>query len=161
MKIFNPSLLVLLLSAAAFAQHGSHGNFGGPAGSPPPRVANAGGGYDHESPTPARSGQALSRQSPSDILSRNTKLSSNLEKLLPGGMNAQQACAGFKNLGQCVAAVHVSHNLGISFSDLKNKLTGTGTESLGKAIHDLKPSADAKAETKKAKQQADTDLTAS
>lgn len=98
------------------------------------------------------------KQSPDTILSRDTKLNSNLEKLLPSGTTAQQACAGFKNLGQCVAAIHVSHNLDIPFADLKAKTTGTGAENLGKAIHALKPDADAKAETKKAQKQANDDL---
>jgi hypothetical protein len=98
------------------------------------------------------------KQAPDHALSTNSKLSSKLDSLLPNGMTAQQACSGFKNLGQCVAAIHVSHNLGISFGDLKSKMTGSGSESLGKAIHDLKPDANAKAEEKKAKQQADDDL---
>ena len=96
------------------------------------------------------------KQSPDDILSKNTKLSGNLDKLLPNGMTAQQACSGFKNLGQCVAAIHVAHNLDIPFSDLKSKVTGG--EDLGKAIQSLKPDANAKAETKKAKKQANADL---
>jgi hypothetical protein len=99
-----------------------------------------------------------SGRTPSDILANNSKLSSNLQTLLPAGTTAQQACSGFKNLGQCVAAIHVSHNLGISFDDLKAKTTGDGAESLGKAIGDLKPAVDAKAEAKKAKKQADADL---
>ncbi len=73
-------------------------------------------------------------------------------------MTAQDACSGFKNLGQCVAAIHVSHNLDIPFTDVKSKMTGTGAESLGKAIKDLKPAVDAKAESKKAQKQADQDL---
>jgi len=54
--------------------------------------------------------------------------------------------------------VHVAHNLGIPFNDLKAKLTGPDGESLGKAIHDLKPDADAKAEARKGKKQADEDM---
>jgi len=96
------------------------------------------------------------KQSPDDILSKNTKLSGNLDKLLPAGMTSQQACSGFKNLGQCVSAIHVAHNLGISFSDLKTKITGG--EDLGKSIQDLKPEANAKAETKKANKQAKADI---
>jgi hypothetical protein len=98
------------------------------------------------------------KQSPGQALSTNSKLSQKLDSLLPNGMTAQQACSGFKNLGQCVAAIHVAHNLDIPFADLKSKMTGSGSESLGKAIHDLKPDANTKAEEKKAKQQADEDL---
>jgi len=98
--------------------------------------------------------------SPTELLSRNTRLSSNLEKLLPAGTTAQQACGGFKNLGSCVAAVHVAHNLDIQFADLKPKVTGSAAVSLGKAIHAMKPDADAKAETRKAESQAREDLRA-
>jgi hypothetical protein len=102
--------------------------------------------------------ESIGKQDASDILAHNTRLSSNLGKLLPNGMTAQQACGGFKNLGQCVAAVHASHNLGIPFDQLKAKMTGTGNVSLGKAIQDLKPAVDAKSEVKKAHKQANQDL---
>lgn len=100
----------------------------------------------------------MGKKTPDQILSNNTKLSSNLDKLLPNGMTAQQACAGFKNLGQCVAAIHVSHNLDIPFADLKTKMTGG--DSLGKAIETLKPQVNSKAESKKANKQANADLNA-
>jgi hypothetical protein len=94
----------------------------------------------------------------SDLLTQNTKLSGNLQKLLPQGTTAQDACSGFKNLGQCVAAIHVSHNLDIPFADLKARTTGSGSVSLGKAIEQLKPGTNAKGETKKAQKQANADL---
>ena len=97
-------------------------------------------------------------KSVSDLLSQNTKLASSLQNLLPPGTDLQAASAGFKNLGQFVAAVHVSNNLGIPFDQLKAKVTGPGGESLGKAIHELKPDADAKAALKLAEKQAHTDL---
>ena len=96
--------------------------------------------------------------SPTQLLDRDTRLAANLEKLLPSGMTAQQACGGFGNLGSCVAAVHVANNLGITFTDLKAKVTGSGAMSLGKAIHALKPDADAKSETRKAETQAREDM---
>ena len=108
--------------------------------------------------TPNRGSQP---RSPQDLLDQNKKLSANLQKLLPAGTTPQQACSGFKNLGQCVAAIHVSHNLGISFSDLKGKMTGANSDSLGKAIKDLDPKVDAKAERKKAEKQAKRELSKS
>jgi len=72
-------------------------------------------------------------------VANNAALSSQLQTLLPAGTNVQTAAAGFRNSGQFIAAVHVSHNLGIPFDQLKAKLTGTSSESLGRAIHDLKP----------------------
>jgi hypothetical protein len=93
-----------------------------------------------------------------DQLARNTQLSSRLQGLLPVGTDISQASSGFKNLGQFVAAAHVSRNLNIPFDQLKAKMTGM---SLGKAIHELNPDVDAKAEAKKAEQQAKQDIQAS
>src|SRR5689334_61644 len=108
----------VIFSLAVYAQHGGgHGvGGGGSAGGPPAGVGNSGEGYgmgsthsgrDAGQPGSANHGD-MGKQSPSDVLSHNTKLSSNLEKVLPKGTTAQEACAGFGNLGQCVAAAHVS-----------------------------------------------------
>jgi hypothetical protein len=127
-------------------------------GGPPSGVGNSGrSGSDHGESGTTQSG----KKSPEQLLNQNTKLSSNLQKLLPSTMTPQQACSGFRNLGQCVAAIHVAHNLGITFSDLRAKMTGSNPESLGKAIHDLKPAANAGAEKKKAEKQAKNDLDSS
>lgn len=91
-------------------------------------------------------------------LTKNTKLASKLQSLLPPNTDLTKAADGFKNLGRFVAAVHVANNLGISFDDLKKAMMGPPTESLGKAIHTLKPDVDAKAETKKADKQAKDDI---
>jgi hypothetical protein len=96
--------------------------------------------------------------SPSDVLSHNTAIAGKIKTLT--GEDAQTACSGFKNMGQCVAAAHVAKNLNIpgGFDALKAKITGTGSVSLGKAIQSLAPDADAKAEAKKANKQAADDL---
>jgi hypothetical protein len=110
-------------------------------------------------------------QTMDQILTRNTNLS-NMITHLTGAATAQDACANFKNLGQCVAAAHVSNNMHISFTCLKDDMTGTlpaktdgcpdgtGTSkmSLGKSIQSLKPTSDSKTESKKATQQANQDL---
>jgi hypothetical protein len=54
--------------------------------------------------------------------------------------------------------VHVSKNLGIPFDHLKAKMTGEDAVSLGKAIQELKPEAEAEAEARKAQQQARQDI---
>lgn len=105
---------------------------------------------DHATNTTATSSGKTARE----ILTKNTKLSSKISTLT--GMDAQKACSGFKNLGQCVAAAHVGKNLGISFADLKTKMTGG--DSLGKSIQVLDPKANSKTETKKAQKQANDDL---
>src|SRR5207244_3272401 len=97
-------------------------------------------------------------KSVSDRLSDNKRLASRLQSLLPKGTDLQTAASGFKNLGQFVAAVHVSHNLRIPFAQLKAKMLGPPEESLGKAIQQLKPSAQAQVERKKAEKQAKDDL---
>ena len=97
-------------------------------------------------------------KSPTELLDKNTTLATNLEKMLPSGVTAQQACSGFGNVGSCVAAVHVAHNLDIPFADLKSKVTGSGALTLGKAIQALKPAADASAEARKAEGEARVDL---
>jgi hypothetical protein len=67
-----------------------------------------------------------------------------LQSLLPAGTNVQTAAEGFKNQGQFVAGVHVSHNLNIPFDELKARVTGPKAESLGKAIEQLRPDLDKK-----------------
>jgi len=118
---------------------------------------------DHSSSTHGKSDDHVSGHdshggSVSQKLASNTKLASKLQSLLPPGTDLQTAAQGFKNLGQFVAAVHVSHNLAIPFDQLKSKMLGPPSESLGKAIHDLKPTANAKAEVKKAEHEAHQDL---
>jgi len=162
---------VLALSSFAFAQHGGgrpsgagSGAGGMGMGSSTGHVSSMGSdmsaGRGANGSTMGSNGSmaSASGKSASDLLTQNTKLSSNLEKLLPQGMTAQDACSGFKNLGQCVAAIHVSHNLDIPFSDLKAKTTGSGSVSLGKAIETLKPGTNGKTESKKGQKQANEDL---
>ncbi len=152
---------LLAFAIPAFAQHGHSGGMGGP-----PAGAGSGMGADHgmsgdhsmgpSSNAPGSQHGSMASQSPDKVLSHNTAIASKIKALT--GQDASTACSGFKNLGQCVAAAHVSKNLGITFADLKAKMTGTGSVSLGKAIQNLQPSANAKAETKKANKQAQQDI---
>ncbi len=168
-----------LAGACLAAQRGGGGRAGGVGGGPgsvgPGAEGAPRGGVDTRGPSgmdrggrmpgPDRGrGDATAAgggKTPGDLLTQNTKLSSRLSSLLPAGTDLQNASAGFKNLGQFVAAVHVSKNLGIPFEDLKAKMTGPNSEKLGKAIHQLKPEANAKTEAKKANKQAKQDIKAS
>lgn len=178
------SMMLALLAAvlyvgapAALAQHGRGGGMGGgpvgvggnpgmgmPGGHGPaggqPGASDSGRGAQgrNNDSTTNNSQRNIGKMPAPDQLDRHPKLSSRLAGLLPAGTNMQRAASGFKNLGQFVAAVHVSHNLGIPFDQLKAKTTGSGAESLGKAIHQLDPNADAKAEAKKAESQARQDF---
>ena len=151
---------VALLGLPLYAQHG-HG--GGPGGGAPSMGGGMGHSMDHSTGNPHSSsdtgkGTGSKQSSVSERLQDNTKLASKLQSLLPAGTNLQQAAQGFKNLGQFVAAVHVSHNLGIPFDQLKAKMIGPPSESLGKAIQALKPAANSKEETSKAEKQAKQDM---
>ena len=84
-------------------------------------------------------------------------LAANLRPLLPLGTTVDAAALGFKNLGQFVAAVHVSHNLDIPFSSLKTEMV-TNNRSLGQSIQVLKPSADASLEATRAEKAAKIDV---
>src|SRR5215467_7342164 len=89
----------------------------------------------------------------SDRFQNDPAFATKIKNLLgPGTTDAQVQAAmmGFKNGGQFMAAMHVAKNLGIPFDELKTKMTGVSTNaagqtvttapmSLGKAIHELKP----------------------
>ncbi len=98
------------------------------------------------------------KQPPEKILNTNPDVAAKLAKLLPTGMKPQQACEGFKRMGDCGAAIHAAQNLGIPFADLKSRLTAENAPALDKLIQELKPDVKAKAEAKKAEKQADKDL---
>jgi len=69
------------------------------------------------------------------------QLDSKITAMLPTGMTLNQASMGFKNQGQFIAALHVSQNLGIPFSDLRTQMVKNDL-SLGQAIQKLKGTSD-------------------
>ncbi|MGH9782720.1 MAG: hypothetical protein ACRD88_00925 [Terriglobia bacterium] len=146
---------------------GTSGTRGGPSGVTEPRephrpdIGQRGAGRPEARPEDRVKGRAernpdAVRRTPAEHLAANTKLSSKLEKFFPAGANLPQAAAGFKNLGEFVAAAHVSHNLGIPFDQLKTRMASG--QSLGDATHDIKPDVNHRAEEKKAREQARRDL---
>lgn len=109
---------------------------------------------------------------------QDKKLTANLQAqgVLGTNTDAKSACENFKALDDCVAALHASKNAGLDFNCLKSNLTGVQTSAdmssckgsagdksmtLSKAIHAMKPDADAKGEAKNAERQAKDDLKAS
>jgi hypothetical protein len=103
----------------------------------------------------------IGNKSPLEVLSTNTKLAARLQSLLPPGTNVKEAASGFKKLSQFVAALYASHDLGIPFDQLRSKMLGNGKASLSKAIQELSPDVNTKAEVKKVSKQTDADLTIS
>jgi hypothetical protein len=91
-------------------------------------------------------------------LKMNDKLAGRLKPLLPEGANPRYLAKGFVELKEFVATVRASNNLKVPFGDLKHKMADGSTKELQKAIHELKPDADAKAEAKKASEQAKQDI---
>jgi hypothetical protein len=105
---------------------------------------------------------------------QSKKLASELQAILPPKTKLEDACTAFRQLGECVASLHVSHNLKIKFNCLKWDVTGVqpgkgnvsscsapeGGKALGltKAIQTLKPEVDAKAEAKSAERRAQEDI---
>jgi hypothetical protein len=172
--VFALAVAVALCCAPAFAQHGRGAD--GPSGmgsanatgNPSHASSNGNGASSNGGNAAATNGKTMDQ-----LLTQNTKLSDKISSLT--GESSQQSCTGFKNLGQCVAAAHVSKNLGISFACLKSDMTGiapassttcpagTGAKSLslGKSIQTLSPTVNSKTEVKKGQQQADQDLKAS
>ena len=153
-NLFLAAAIALVFSVPAFAQHSHPGPGGPPAGHGP--GSGSGASASHAGGAAAHTDMA--HGSPSNVLRHNTAIGGKIQALT--GKDAQTACSGFKNIGQCVAAAHVAQNLNIpgGFDALKAKITGTGAVSLGKAIKGFAPDADVKAEVKRANQQASVDL---
>lgn len=162
-SMFVLAVAVALFCAPAFAQHGG----GRPAGvgpgstGAPASVGSEASGHPSDPGSAGAAHSGVASGSPTSVLDNSratTALTNALTKsgvTIPGG-NLQTACSGFKNLGQCVAALHVAQNLNLSFTDLQSKMA---SESLGKAIKDLGgPNVNAKTEAKKANKQASADL---
>ena len=151
------AVLVLLNLSYSYAQHGKGTGSGGP-------------GVNHKPMTThgkAATQGTHTKLTPSQMLAGKPKLTDKLKGLLPDGTDMATVCDGFRNLGQCVAAVHVSNNLKMEFTELKTKMVGTAATanapavapvSLGKAIQAINPKADAPTEVKKATKQANDDL---
>jgi hypothetical protein len=93
--------------------------------------------------------------------------------VLAGGTDVSTACSTFKNLSDCVAALHASHNVNLDFNCIRADVTGVHTSadvsgckgpigdkavSLQQALKRLKPEIDAKSEAKSAEKQAKDDL---
>jgi len=93
--------------------------------------------------------------------------------VLAANTTATDACATFMTLDGCLAALHASHSLGVDFNCLRANVTGVHTSAdisgckvadgekalgLNKAIHQLKPDANARQAAKDAEQQAKDDL---
>lgn len=72
------------------------------------------------------------------LLLKNDNLRAKMATRLPAGIDPVTAAAGFKNLGQFVAAVNASHNQGIDFVALRALMVAPNSMSLGQAVQQLR-----------------------
>lgn len=146
MKHILAAILLLIISAIACAQTGATGANGAPTGAYKPN-------------TNPDADLAPADRPPLMVLNDDPKLVAKLQKLLPAQTPPQKACNGFKKLSDCVSAIHAARNLELPLDDLKSKIVADKSrDALEKAIHELKPNADAKAERKKAQKEAERDM---
>jgi len=118
-------------------------------------------GNPHSTTPTTTTATAVTTSTPTTTRVHNPALEQRLQLLLPPTMTVADASKGFKNWGQFVAAVHVSHNLNIPFADLKAKMTGPTPMSLGQAIQTFPKTTTtttATTEVKKAESEADDDF---
>jgi hypothetical protein len=151
---FGLVVVLFLTTAPTFAQRGGSAGVGG--------GHTVGGDQNHSNSSAAgKSDKAPGKEgkdkdddkstSISDKISSDPKLDKKVTSLLPMGTDLKTAASGFKNEGSFIAALHVSKNLNIPWDQLKAKMTGPNAESLGKAIHDLRPDLNPKQVTEEAK----------
>jgi hypothetical protein len=157
--MFNKRIVVSLMAAAAIgllsssaiaAAQGRGQGRGGPArgtAAKPPTPRGPAAKPPSSKPAPPAAARPIVIQ---------PGLAPHLRPLLPG-IDVDAAAAGFRNLGQFVAAVHVSDNLGIPFLALKDRMV-VHNRSLGQAIQDLRPNVKVAAEVARAERQSRTTI---
>jgi hypothetical protein len=139
---FSLAGLMLVVTPSANAQSiGSFGDFLGHL------MAGGWSRQQHGAPPPS-----LPPESAADYKT----LAGNLSKRLPPGTDLKAAASGFRNLGDFVAAVHVSNNLQVPFSDVKARMMNGGN--LHTAIAGLRPNMDAGIEARRARSAAYEEL---
>ena len=106
------------------------------------------------STTPSGTGTTTTLTPVQQKLQKNTNLTDKLRTRLPAGTNVMDAAEGFRNLGQFVAAVNVSNNLHLDFTQLKTHMVDDGM-SLGQAIQTVKKTANVDTEVHRAETEAD------
>lgn len=116
-------------------------------------TTSAGAGASTAAGTGTTTSQPVTLTAVQQKLQKNTNLASKLQSRLPQGADLMKAADGFRNLGQFVAAVNVSNNLGLDFTQLKMKMVDDGL-SLGQSIQTLKPAASGAVEAQRAEYEA-------
>ncbi len=172
---------VLILAAGASFLLATQASAQGPAGAGATQAAarsssDSGSGSSHSlNPIKWIKKDKSAPKSTSDSDKKNMLLTERLHQngVLAGGTDISSACSTFKNLSDCVAALHASHNVGLDFNCVRADVTGVQTStdvsgckgpvgdkavSLREALKRLKPEVDAKSAANTAEKQAKEDL---
>jgi hypothetical protein len=170
---------VMILAAGASFLLATQASAQGPAGAGATQAvatSSSGSGSSHSmNPIKWIKKDKSAPKSTSDGDKKNMLLTERLHEngVLAGGTDISGACSTFKNLGDCVAALHASHNVGLDFNCVRADVTGVQTSadvsgckgpvgdkavSLREAIKRLKPEVDAKSIANTAEKQAKEDL---
>lgn len=96
-------------------------------------------------------------QSPAYYLADQPRLVARVQTLLPGGTDIRSAAVGFDSLADFLTAVRLADNLDVPFDELKARVTGPNERPLQQAVRELKPTARADQEIKRARIQASRD----
>jgi hypothetical protein len=91
----------------------------------------------------ARASAAGSKDKVASRVTSDSRLAARVGPMVPRGQSLGDAAAGFKNEDQFLSTLHAANDNGIAFADLKDRVTAG--QSLGTAMHELKPSMDADA----------------
>jgi hypothetical protein len=155
MKLSKSSIVPIVIGITVSVGMPAYAQRGKPAAPP------AGASANHPAPHGnANASKPDTPPKPADFTQRiasHPQLASRLQALLPGNMTLSDAAAGFKNQGQFIAALHVSHNLNIPFDQLKTEMTGPDQLSLGQSIKKLKPAEDSTSAVSRAEREAKED----
>ncbi|PYV09881.1 MAG: hypothetical protein DMG23_09475 [Acidobacteria bacterium] len=163
-------LALALWAVPVFAQGRSGGHAASGAGSSVGRGSTGTGSHGNPNTSGGSGGSSAGTAAQTKQLNifftkTDSKLFTKISGLLPAGTtmtDLQNMQPPFRNLGALISTVHVYNNLGlasktppVSFSDFAKAVTGG---SLGKAIKEFDPNANAKAEAKKATKEANADV---
>jgi len=112
-----------------------------------------------DEPSAQRTGAATGRRSAVTQLDRDPALRDKLSGLFPDH-NLAKAAVGFRTIRDLVAALYTASNLKIKFEEIKRLTADAGNRDLPKAIAQLRPDVNAKAEARRAQRQSRQALTA-
>ena len=152
--------LILAVSPVHAGDHTKPSQAAQPHG---PQASGKSAGSKTSTPTTTTTAPAPTTPPVSPIaqkISSHPQLAAKLKPMLPPNITLDQAASGFKNQGQFIAALHVSQNLGLSFTELKTHMVDEHL-SLGQSIQAAKTTTDTQTATtaaRRAEQEADDDI---